>query len=209
MFKRIVGTRTVSIEDIPKYMDEVDRLEDIYFGRIKITPEPKAVKLKGLYEYVTFMKPPERPSIHIPYRLLAELGKIAPPEKPVEYVLKKLQSYRLISEKDIDQQLLQKIEMARNWAIEVKGEVANVKLNDRQRKAVAELVERIKMATSAEQVQNAIFETAKSNSIDVPAFFSLLYMILLGSDRGPRLGPYIFDVGKDRVAQMLLSQLNQ
>ncbi len=209
MFKRIVGTRTVSIEDIPKYMDEVDRLEDIYFGRIKITPEPKAVKLKGLYEYVTFMKPPERPSIHIPYRLLAELGKIAPPEKPVEYVLKKLQSYRLISEKDIDQQLLQKIEMARNWAIEVKGEVANVKLDDRQRKAVAELVERIKMATSAEQVQNAIFETAKSNSIDVPAFFSLLYMILLGSDRGPRLGPYIFDVGKDRVAQMLLSQLNQ
>jgi len=209
MFKRIVGTRVISVEDIPRYMDEVDKLEDVYFGRIKVAQQSKAIKLKGLYEYVNFMKIPEKPSVHIPYMLLAELGRIAPPEKPVEYVLKKLESYRLLTEKDIDQQLIQKIEMARNWAIEVKAEMARVKLDERQKKAVLELVDRIKAATSADNVQNAIFETAKSNSIEVSAFFSLLYLMLLGSERGPRLGPYIFDLGKDRVAEMLLSQLNQ
>ncbi len=33
MFKRIVGTRNISIEDIPTYMDEFDELEEYYFSK--------------------------------------------------------------------------------------------------------------------------------------------------------------------------------
>ncbi|MEM0117646.1 MAG: lysine--tRNA ligase [Conexivisphaerales archaeon] len=208
MFKRIVGTRVISVEDIPKYMDEVDRLEDVYFGRIKVQPESKAVKMKGLYEYVSFMKPPAKPQVHVPYMLLAELGRIAPPDSPVEYVLKKLEGYRMIQAGERSPELIERIQMARNWALEVKGETPEVKIEEVQRKALLELVERIKTSASAEQVQNAIFETAKSHSIPASDFFSLLYLILLGTDRGPRLGPYIFDLGKERVVKILLSHID-
>jgi lysyl-tRNA synthetase class 1 len=44
---------------------------------------------------------------------------------------------------------------------------------------------------------------ARSNGIEPKDFFKLLYAILLGAERGPRLGPYIIDVGKDKVVEML------
>lgn len=207
MLKRIVGSRTISVEDIPKYMDEVDRLEDIYFGRVKVN-EAKEVKLRGLYEYVTFMKPPAKPSVHIPYMLIAELARIAPPDNYVDYVIKKLRSYRLLPDNFDEKEIVDRINMARNWALEVKAEAREVKLDDNQKKAIMELVKRIEASSTPEQIQNAIFETAKNNSIPAPNFFSLLYMILIGNDRGPRLGPYIYDLGKDRAMQILLSQLN-
>ncbi len=31
--KRFVGTRTLSVMDIPQYVNELDELENIYFGR--------------------------------------------------------------------------------------------------------------------------------------------------------------------------------
>ncbi len=37
MFKRIVGARSISVDDVPVYMDEFDELEDYYFSK-KRTP---------------------------------------------------------------------------------------------------------------------------------------------------------------------------
>lgn len=204
MFKRIVGTRTISIEDMPKYMDEVDWLEDVYFGKVKVTPESKAAKLKGLYEYVTFLKP-GKPSIHVPYRLLAELARLAPEDRYIEYVVKKLQSYRLITE--ATPELVERITLARNWVIETSSAPEPVKLDEIQREALTDFVNQLAQADSAEKVQNLIFEVAKNHGIPAPDFFSLLYRMLLGTDRGPRLGPYIFDLGKERAIQLIKRSL--
>jgi lysyl-tRNA synthetase (EC 6.1.1.6) len=95
MFKRIVGTRYVSLEDIPKYVDEYDRLEDLYFGG---GGGQDAARLRGLYEYVNFLRPPPAPDAHVPYRLLAELGRAAPEEGAVEFVLERLRRYRMVRE---------------------------------------------------------------------------------------------------------------
>ena len=48
-------------------------------------------------------------------------------------------------------------------------------------------------------LQTKIFEVARSNNIEPKDFFKLLYAILLDAERGPRLGPYIIDVGIDKV----------
>ncbi|MGI0085552.1 MAG: lysine--tRNA ligase, partial [Nitrososphaerales archaeon] len=48
-FKRIVGARNISEEDIPAYMDEFDSLEDLYFGKTKEENKMKEARLKGLY----------------------------------------------------------------------------------------------------------------------------------------------------------------
>ena len=55
LYKRITGARELGFDDIPSLMDELNELENIYFGKIKIDNEAKLVKSKGLYEYVNLL----------------------------------------------------------------------------------------------------------------------------------------------------------
>jgi lysyl-tRNA synthetase class 1 len=203
MLKRIVGARTLSVDDIPTYMTELDKLEDVYFGNKMIEDKNELVELKGLYEYVWLLKPPERPSIHIPYNLLVYLAKIAPKGKEKEYVLSKLEEYGYLcgdQQQDIDARL----QYARNWAedfAEIPEHIPT--LTCPEASAIGELVGIIRGPTSVDALQNSIFEIAKKNGIDPPEFFKMLYGILLGSPRGPRLGPYIEAMGRENVADAL------
>ncbi|MDG6928957.1 MAG: lysine--tRNA ligase [Nitrososphaerota archaeon] len=201
MFKRIVGARKVSIEEIPKYMDEFDWLEDVYHGKARVDSEGKLVKLKGLYEYVTYLKPPAAPSQHVPFRLLAELAGVAPKDAWQDYVVARLKAYRAISEPTPG--LLLRIEMARNWATTAGGRPAPVKLTAEQRAAVDDLAGRLAAADSADYIQNQIFEVGRAHGMQPSEFFRLLYAILLGSEKGPRLGPYLYDMGVETAVKAL------
>jgi len=203
MLKRIVGARTVSVDDIPTYMTELDNLEDIYFERKTIEDKHELAQLKGLYEYVWRLKPPQQPETHIPYNLLVYLAKVAPKGKEKEYAFSKLQEYGYPREDEL-RGIDARLEYARNWAedfAEISEHVPT--LSGAEAEAVRELTGIIKGQGSAEALQNAIFEVAKRHGIDPPEFFKILYGILLGSPRGPRLGPYIEAMGRENVAEAL------
>lgn len=206
MYKRIIGTRRISVEEIPKYMDEYDWLEDVYFGRVDVE-ESKRIKLRGLYEYVHFLKPPKRPKPHVPYRLLAELAYVAPEDELASFVIKRLRKYGMVGE-DVEG-LEEKIMLARNWAMEVMSRPTAVKLTSQEISAIRELIDVLKETADPERVQNSIFEIARRNGIKPPEFFKTLYKIFLGMDRGPRLGPYLVDIGVDRAAKILASALEE
>ncbi len=207
MYKRIAGTRNLSAVDIPKYMDEYDYLEDVYFGKAKVESDDKAARLKGLYEYTNFLHPPKGPSVHIPYRLLAEIAFSAPAEDVAGYSTRRLQSYRMIAEPTPE--LLERIEMARNWSTEVMGEPPKVEVSPPERKVVEELIAALRNTREADKVQFEIFEIAKRNGMAPGDYFKLLYRILLGSEKGPRLGPYIVDTGVERTISSLERALKQ
>ena len=200
LFKRIVGTRILTIETIPRLMDEFDHLEDVYFGRVKIGNEFERERLKGLYLYSNLLKPPERPSPHIPYSLIVELALIAPEDKRLDFVVNRLRRYGY----EIDERALQKIRLAINYALDMGAvERKPVELTGVEREAVKDLADRIKAAESPDEVQSAIFETARRHGIEVKSFFKKLYQIFLGRDSGPRLGPYLWDLGKERALKIL------
>lgn len=203
MLKRIVGARTLSVDDIPTYMTELDKLEDIYFGKKVVEDKNELVGLKGLYEYVWRLRPPERPDAHIPYNLLVYLAKIAPKGKENEYALSKLEEYGYLrgdQQQDIDARL----RYARNWAEDFTEITEHIPtLSGPEANAVRELLGIIRGPTSVDALQNSIFEVAKKNGIDPPEFFRMLYGMLLGSPRGPRLGPYIEAMGRENVAEAL------
>ena len=203
MLKRIVGARTLSVDDIPTYMTELDKLEDIYFGKKVVEDKNELVGLKGLYEYVWRLRPPERPDAHIPYNLLVYLAKIAPKGKENEYALSKLEEYGYLrgdQQQDIDARL----RYARNWAEDYTEITEHIPtLSGPEANAVRELLGIIRGPTSVDALQNSIFEVAKKNGIDPPEFFRMLYGMLLGSPRGPRLGPYIEAMGRENVADAL------
>ncbi len=207
MFKRIKGTRNLSVEDIPNYMDELDILEDLYFGKTKEENEQKRIRLKGLYEYVYKLAQPQKPSLHVPYRLLVQLVTVAPPDDLVGYVERKLASYGML--KQVDEALKVKIAQARQWVEDFsKLERKKVMLSEVDKKCVSELVQYLSGEIDPKALQSEIFEIAKRNAIEPSQFFKTLYRVLLGSERGPRLGPYMIDVGKDRIRMVIGEQLS-
>ena len=55
----------------------------------------------------------------------------------------------------------------------------------------------------AQDVQTIIFNNAKSSNLQPKEIFRLLYKILINSEKGPRLGNYIVDLGIDNVVNMI------
>ncbi|MGH9922232.1 MAG: lysine--tRNA ligase, partial [Nitrososphaerales archaeon] len=204
LFKRIVGTRNIGLDDVPKLVDEYDYMEDVYFDKVKIDNELKLAKIRGIYDYINHLKPPAGPSQHVPYGLLVQLASVVRDEgKRIDYVINKLKTYGTIKDKTDD--LVRKITLAGNWVDDFgKVEKVQVDVNEAERKALLALIEVIKKENDANVIQTSIFEIARRNGLEPKQFFTILYRILVGAEKGPRLGPYIVDVGRENVADTLM-----
>jgi len=203
MFKRITGARNIGLEDIPTYVNELNHLEAVYFGTRKLSDEKELTKLKGLYEYSNFLAPPSLPSVHVPYNLLVYLVTVSPPDKREEYVAGKLREYGYIKD-NIPSSIKEEIEYASNWSKDFKEiPETNVEVTNPQKLAIEDLITVVRKETDERIIQNSIFNLAKRYAIEPSEFFRLLYTILLGSPRGPRLGPYIKAMGSENVARAL------
>jgi lysyl-tRNA synthetase class 1 len=204
MLKRFTGTRAISVIDVPAYMNEYDELEDIYFGKKQIENKMQLAKLKGLYEYLWWLKTPKTPSVHAPYNLLAYLTKVAPKGSETDYIAQKLREYGYLKQKEMPPSLKERIEYAQNWNrdfLEIKE--TSIKLSTKEKQALVELIETLRTETDMDNLQSAIFNTARKHSIQPREFFKILYTILLGTPTGPRLGPYIISMGTTNVIQAL------
>ncbi|MFL6493482.1 MAG: lysine--tRNA ligase [Nitrososphaera sp.] len=219
LFKRIAGTRHVGLDDVPTLMDEYDYYEDVYFGKVNEDNLSKLTKIKGIYEYINKLNPPNQADPHIPYRFIAQQASIFPPNDSGrdEKVFSRLLKYGMIKDKT-NQKIMQKIRLASDWGDDnlAKDEKFEMQLSDLQRKAVQELIEAIRPFTglpdspdNSKNLQSNVFSIARTNGIDPKAFFALLYRMFLNTDRGPRIGNYILDLGVDRATSILEKYLDR
>jgi len=203
MFKRITGARNVGVEDIPTFVNELNRLEEVYFGLRKLNDEKETAKLKGLYEYSYFLKPPPQPSPHVPYNLLVYLVAVSPPDKRAEYIMSKLREYGYVKE-TLPPSIQQEIGYATNWAKDFQEiPETKIEITGPQKLAIEDLITVVRKEADERMLQNNVFNIAKRYAIEPSDFFKLLYTILLGAPRGPRLGPYIKAMGSENVARAL------
>jgi lysyl-tRNA synthetase class 1 len=106
-------------------------------------------------------------------------------------------------------EIAEKITYASNWVNDFKSlEETKIVLSDEQKEAIKLLIERFEDITDADSIQTAIFETAKANQIKPRDFFTVLYQMLLNSNRGPKLGPYISTMGVKNVIESLKKNLS-
>ncbi|MEM5794490.1 MAG: lysine--tRNA ligase [Candidatus Aenigmatarchaeota archaeon] len=203
MFKRFEGTRELDVTDIPKYMDELSKLERIYFGLEKVENERDLTNAKRLFEYVYFLSPPKKPSLSIPYLRLVEIARILPEKNQLEFALEKLKKMKLVREidKELIEDLKKKLEFAKNWVEDEKIE-AEVEISEEEKKAIKELVENLEKEEDGEKVQTKIFEISRSYGIKPASFFKLLYKILLKVEKGPRLGPYLIETKEESIKKL-------
>ena len=205
LYKRITGARELGFEDIPSLMNEYNELEDIYFGRIKVDNQAKLTKSNGLFEYVNLLNPPKESSTHVNYRLLIELSKIFKEDR-IDRVMKKLLDYGVIKNEQSEIEKL--IELAGNYADEFdQQEKAEIELDGLAKKSLKELTDALNSEEDLEDIQNTIYQIAKSNDVQPKDFFKILYQIILGTSRGPKIGPFISDIGRKKVASTISEYL--
>jgi lysyl-tRNA synthetase class 1 len=206
MYKRIIGARNISIEDVPIYMDEFDDLEEYYFSKRRDSNKMKDARLRGLYEYTMLLRTSEGRAVHVPYRLLAQLATVAPEGSVEQFVTKRLESYGISVEKTGN--LSTRIDWAAKWGKrESRPPIEVPEMSSSTKKALEDFAKALPTAKDAEGIQNAAFEALKRHGLKPADFFPAIYAILLGSDRGPRLGPYIVDAGPTAVGRTLLEAL--
>jgi len=207
LYKRIKGAREVGFEDIPGLMNEYNELESIYFGKTKVDNEAKLVKSKGLYEYVNLLNPPKNPSMHVNYRLLIELCKIFK-DHTVEHVVSKLIDYGTI--KETNPHIEKLIGLAKQYSadfVETKIPATKITVDDSAKDALSQLADLLSKNEKIEDLQNSIYRIAKENQVQPKDFFKILYQIILSTNRGPKIGPFIEDVGMKEVAEKIKRNL--
>ena len=202
ILKRFVGAKSGSVEDIPTHMDEFDDLEDVYFGKVKVSDDKARAKLSGLYEYCWMLKPPGEMIVHVPYILMTHLAMVAPRGSEAEYIREKLREYGYLDHGDGG--LEDRIRYALNWLRDF-GEPGpkSVTLTTKELKALEALVEALRGADGEEAYQGSVFNVARKESLPPKRLFQILYQILLGRMQGPRFGPYVAALGKEKVIKEL------
>jgi len=203
MYKRIVGTREISVFDIPRYMDEMIELEKVYTGENNVTDHKELEKLKGLYEYCWLLEPPMKRMARIPYNLLVYLARVAPKGSELSYVKEKLKGYGHSADLEAEN-LESHLRYAMNWAEDFHeiGET-RVELVEDEKLALKDLLNLLKNDVDEKTVQNSIFSIAKERNLEPKKMFEAIYRILIGETKGPRLGPYVVAMGRENVSAAL------
>ena len=209
MLKRFTGARELGPEDIPTYMEEMDRLEKVYNGKEDVENEKELSHLKRLFEYAHFLDKP-KPSLGVPYHTLVSLVRMLPvePEKKLKIISDSLADMGAIP-KQLDarqaEELAKRIGYATAW-VESEGleaKPAKVKTKKEEKAALQELLKLLKTKKTGGEIQAELFEIARRNEMKTGELFKLIYRIILGSERGPRAGPLMEAIGKEKVAKLI------
>ncbi len=205
MLKRLGTTRVVDVEEIPKYMNEVDHLTRVYFGKEKIKNERERHHLNRLYEYVHFLSPPEKIGLIVAYQTLVRIAGMLPTDMENRYhIFKGILERSGLIEDFSEEELRERIAYATEWAEEVEEPKREaIVLTDAERTALQSFSDQISEEMDGEKIQELIFAAAQEHEVKPRRFFGLLYKIILGTDRGPRAGNLVSALGTDRVRKMI------
>ncbi len=184
-------------------MDEMEKYRKAFFGLDKVSDE----NLESILFFSSLTGKIEKP-LPISFRHLLTLVQIYKDEASI---------VRLGNLGDENKSVIhEEIEIAKRWLdtygpddikFKLLNEDARVKLTPEESKFISNFLGEMKdMDWSPESIHNVIHESIKSSGIDQQEGFCTFYRVLIGKDKGPRLGYFLFGLGKDYVIKRL--QLN-
>ncbi len=208
--KRLATSRVVDPDAIPAYMDEVDELSKVYFGKAKVANPRDLEHQRRLFEFINFLQEPKE-SIGIPYNMLANLMRIAKNENVVKEILKRTGHVpKDLSGRD-ENEIDRRIRYVTNWINDTVPEEKIVyAITDKQKHSIKKLIYELESKQwSEEELHARLFAIPKEDGLEVGKFFEAAYVLLLNSLRGPRLAQFICAIGCEKAAGILRSRLSE
>ena len=195
--------------DVIKIYEDYDRTERVYFGMEEVGEKKRALE-RRVYELSQITSIPERMPLQVAFRHLCNLLQIHAGD-----IDRTLEGIEDAAGEDLGS-LRIRARCAWNWitthapedfrfSLRDPGE-APVELSDAERAAVV----RLRGTVSAELAEidekilaEKIYQAAQDNGIDPKDFFTIMYRILLGKEKGPRLAGFLKILGTERVISLL------
>ena len=169
--------------DVIKIYDEYDELEKKYYEK-KVNPREKRI-----YEMCQLDLPEKKPEKGS-FRHLVTLVQIGKVEKKDKKRAEKVKCW-------LDKYA------GEDMRFEVQTKVL-AKLNEKEKKALAELKEILKQQDyDEEELFNKFYEICEKIGISNTDFFRAAYRIIINKDKGPRLATLILNVGKEKIIKLL------
>lgn len=209
--KRLGTSRVVDSDAIPAYMDEVDGLEKVYFGKVKVANPADLAHQKRLFEYVHFLKKPEEGRVAVQYNMLAKLVRLAKKMEVVIDILKRTGHVPKDLNSGEEEELSKRLDYVTNWIHDTLPEEKIVyALEDGQRRAIKKLIYELESKDwPEEELYARLYAIPKEEGVELGKFFEAAYVLLLNSVRGPRLAQFIVAVGNQKAADILRSRLEE
>jgi lysyl-tRNA synthetase class 1 len=186
---------------IPGMYDELDSLESSYFHPDAGASEKERNNARRLFEQSQMAGIPDKLIERPRFASLVEILRMAPESGRKNFVIRKVAEVYGIKSMDWIDERLEKAEKWYNLHAQNQEKYSgpvNVPV-------LRELIDLIQENDEPDTMQNAVFDLAKRSGMKLPDFFKMVYRILLGSDSGPKLGPYIMQIGKEEVIRKLRS----
>jgi lysyl-tRNA synthetase class 1 len=195
--------------DVLKIYEDYDRCQRIYFGAEQVS-EKMAGKLRRTYELSQVKGTPETLPLQVPFRHLCNLLQIN--EGNISAVLSALPG---LSEAD-EERMRTRAQCAWNWIRTCAPEdfrfslrplnAPPVSLSLAEQQAVrsfhADLEQNLE-SYDEKRLSEAIYSSARDAGLEPKDFFTAVYRLLIGRERGPRLAGFILTVGRRQVLERL------
>lgn len=197
--------------DVLKIYEDYDNCERIYFGLLPVKEQRKA-KEKRIYELsqVDGEHIPTEPGYQIPFRHLCNLLQIYSGD--IDAALATLTDITP-SQKE---RLEKRARCAWAWITtfapeEFKWKLATeedelVDVTDAERAALRDLLFSVENELdhhTEKEFSNYLYDAPKAHDIEPAAFFPLVYRILIGKEKGPKLAGFIKACGKEKISAIL------
>lgn len=193
--------------------DRYDEAEKVYHDlESKGTKRDSQLKREYLLSQVN--KPKAKAQISYP---LASMISQVCVNRPEEDVINLLQSMGTVSKrltKSSRERVLQRLRLAKNWSEKYAPEEMRIRIRDsassdfvsslseNEKNAVLQLAKEFHKHEKEADLQSRIYEIARENSIEPKRLFTVCYQLLLGRDSGPRLGPFMLAIGREKVRKI-------
>jgi len=192
-------------------VDEYDKVERVYFGKEEIEKGMK--DLQDLYELSQPYQTPKKIPYQLSYRHLVTLVQISENWKDLKKILTRTKQIQKELDKTDEERLEKRAEHAKYWLdnfapdilkFKVQKKKPKIKLESDQIEFLEILNKKLsKINWDAENIHNAIYDITQEKNIPPKKAFTTIYQIILGKDKGPRLGYFLSNLDEEFVIKRI------
>ena len=216
--KKSKKQRDFDIKHIDRLVNEFDLAEMVYFGKETVEDEKEKTNLIRMYES-SMQKIPNQLPLRIPYKFATIVANVYQNNLwKKEFIVSKttelLKTSGIVADKIAKQdkeRIYKRILLVNNWIekynpdekVEINEKLPEIVLTENEIKALKKVRDVLDYAKTEEELYNEFYNICKSLDMDTKRFFAVMYKILINNDHGPRLAPFIFAIGRDKIKKLL------
>ncbi|MFH1391247.1 MAG: lysine--tRNA ligase [Candidatus Diapherotrites archaeon] len=203
--------------------DRFERAERIYFGFEKAENEKMTQKLKKIYEFSVIGTPSKR-LVQLPFSTSILLSQILDFENNFDESLDKIKEVSKIPEdltNEEKEKIKEKLKRTKHWVENYAEESFRLsfveeydsgllgRLDEKIVSVLTQINKNLLSAKTQEEIQQLIFDSSKENNISPKDSFRVIYLALIGKEKGPKVGSLVPVFGKEKVMKRIEEVISQ